>query len=197
MLLLSFLLQPFQHQVFSEAVSCLHSTHVRQCRSGRDSVVFRSILLNKATLKENWRTQDDMFSEVSVIMRITRMTFLHQSIHPLIHFYLFHLLRLIPPFCLRLLLFFTSPSPPPPHPQLIGADYGPDHNTDRRLAACDPIPPSPDPGLPSHSALAFLGEKRNLDKHSVWDWISACLRVSSQLWDVTLPWVRRGDGSNC
>lgn len=91
------------------------------------------------------------------------MTFLHKSIHPLIHFYLFHLLRLIPPFCLRLLLFFTSPSPPP---QLIGADYGPDHNTDRRPAACDPIPPSPDPGLPS-PALAFLGEKRNLGKHSV------------------------------
>lgn len=40
---------------------------------------------------------------------------------------------------------------------LTEADYQPDHNT--RLASLWPIPPSPDPGLPSHPALAFLGEK--------------------------------------
>lgn len=76
------------------------------------------------------------------------------------------------------LLFFTSSflsssvSPPPPCCDLTGADYWPDHNTDRCPAACDPSLPLLIPGLASRSTFAFLGEKKNIDKQSVRDWIS-------------------------
>lgn len=96
-----------------------------------------------------------------------------------------------------LFLFFTSflsSSPSLSAVTPIGADYWPDHNTDRCPAACDPSLPLLIPVRPSCSTLAFLGRKQQHRENS--DWIFICPTCEITVWrQCHMKRVRRGEHS--
>lgn len=199
----------FNTECFYKRWAAHHTSNRTQVRPGQrcfsdplfnKAMIKRKTLLWRGICRTGWNAYGSPccrpvtwnFQKLVSLKRIREefVPFTPKSIHPSNHFYLSHLLftfygsfhlYICGCFCSSPHFFSPLHLPPPLLPALTGADYWPDHNTDRRPAACDPSLPLLIPGLPSRSTLAFLGEKRNIDKHSACDWICTRLRVSSQL----------------